>query len=266
MGEGTSPASTRSTRPASPPSEPRRAPTTPPCWAPRRASPCSTTRRSATPGNRLTCSVWSIGTDPPTSSPWTANSKRAAWDRATTATPSRRSRATWARRSPRCPTRWRLANPMTYVSATMAPILIQHGTMDCQVPYQQSVEFAKVIEQRVGPDRFELELIEGAGHADPALRDSREHGAGVRLPGPASRLDLRSADPANLGCRPATWLPRRNAVMACLSSAKTASSLTPKRSSLLGPNGTSLPPNIERYMAYASPKAASGSSWPISPR
>jgi acetyl esterase/lipase len=60
-----------------------------------------------------------------------------------------------------------LANPMTYVGATMAPILIQHGTMDCQVPYQQSVEFAKVIEQRVGPDRFELELIEGVGHADP---------------------------------------------------------------------------------------------------
>ena len=51
----------------------------------------------------------------------------------------------------------------------MAPILIQHGTADCQVPYQQSVEFAQAIEQRVGPDRFELDLFEGAGHADPAF-------------------------------------------------------------------------------------------------
>jgi acetyl esterase/lipase len=60
-----------------------------------------------------------------------------------------------------------LASPMTYVGETMAPILIQHGTMDCLVPCQQSMEFAKVIDQRVGPDRFELELIPGAGHADP---------------------------------------------------------------------------------------------------
>ena len=59
------------------------------------------------------------------------------------------------------------SNPITYVSGAMAPILIQHGTMDCLVPYQQSVEFARVIEERVGRERFELELLEGAGHGDP---------------------------------------------------------------------------------------------------
>jgi|WetSurMetagenome_2_1015567.scaffolds.fasta_scaffold07461_5 acetyl esterase/lipase len=65
------------------------------------------------------------------------------------------------------PDRVALANPMTYVSDAMPPILIQHGTADCLVPYQQSVELAKVIEQRAGRARFELELLQGAGHGDP---------------------------------------------------------------------------------------------------
>jgi acetyl esterase/lipase len=59
------------------------------------------------------------------------------------------------------------SNPITYVSGAMAPILIQPGTADCLVPYQQSVEFARVIEERVGRDRFELELLDGGGHGDP---------------------------------------------------------------------------------------------------
>lgn len=67
------------------------------------------------------------------------------------------------------PDKVRLANPMTYVHEGMPPILIQHGTADCQVPYQQSVEFARAIEERVGPDRCELDLLEGAGHGDPAF-------------------------------------------------------------------------------------------------
>jgi acetyl esterase/lipase len=61
------------------------------------------------------------------------------------------------------------ASPITYANEAMAPILIQHGTADCLVPYQQSVEFARVIEARVGPGRYELELLEGAGHGDPAF-------------------------------------------------------------------------------------------------
>jgi acetyl esterase/lipase len=59
------------------------------------------------------------------------------------------------------------SNPMTYVSGAMAPMLMQHGTADCLVPYQQSVELARVIDERVGRERFELELLDGAGHGDP---------------------------------------------------------------------------------------------------
>ncbi len=63
----------------------------------------------------------------------------------------------------------RLADPSSYVHKGMAPILIQHGTADGLVPYQQSVEFARVVEERVGRERFELDLFEGAGHQDPAF-------------------------------------------------------------------------------------------------
>jgi dipeptidyl aminopeptidase/acylaminoacyl peptidase len=62
-----------------------------------------------------------------------------------------------------------LASPMTYVHEGMAPILIQHGSADCLVPVQQSLEFACVIEERVGLERFELDIFEGAGHDDPVF-------------------------------------------------------------------------------------------------
>lgn len=67
------------------------------------------------------------------------------------------------------PGRVQLANPMTYVSGRMPPILIQHGDKDCLVPVQQSLEFARVIEQRAGIDRFELDVLENAGHDDPVF-------------------------------------------------------------------------------------------------
>jgi acetyl esterase/lipase len=76
------------------------------------------------------------------------------------------------------PEKVRLASPMTYVHERMPPILVQHGTADVLVPFQQSVEFARVIEERVGRDRFELDILEGAGHDDPAF-ESEENLARV---------------------------------------------------------------------------------------
>jgi acetyl esterase/lipase len=67
------------------------------------------------------------------------------------------------------PDRVRLASPMTYVGEHMAPVLIQHGLADNLVPFQQSVQLAEAIEARVGAERFELDLFDGAGHADPAF-------------------------------------------------------------------------------------------------
>jgi acetyl esterase/lipase len=68
------------------------------------------------------------------------------------------------------PDRVRLANPMTYVNDRMAPILIQHGDRDVIVPVRQSTDLARTIEERIGPDRFELDILAGAGHDDPAFQ------------------------------------------------------------------------------------------------
>jgi acetyl esterase/lipase len=65
------------------------------------------------------------------------------------------------------PEKVRLANPMTYIHADMPPILIQHGRLDPLVPVQQSICFAQELEKRVGPDRFEFDILENAGHGDP---------------------------------------------------------------------------------------------------
>jgi acetyl esterase/lipase len=59
------------------------------------------------------------------------------------------------------------ANPMTYIHTEMPPILIQHGRLDAMVPVQQSIIFAQKLEQIVSPDRFEFDILEGAGHGDP---------------------------------------------------------------------------------------------------
>ena len=60
-----------------------------------------------------------------------------------------------------------LANPMTYIHKHMPPILIQHGRLDTMVPVQQSIMFVEKLEKYVSPDRFEFDIIEGAGHGDP---------------------------------------------------------------------------------------------------
>jgi acetyl esterase/lipase len=59
------------------------------------------------------------------------------------------------------------ANPMTYIRADMPPILIQHGRMDALVPVQQSMIFVQKLEELVSHERFELDILEKAGHGDP---------------------------------------------------------------------------------------------------
>jgi dipeptidyl aminopeptidase/acylaminoacyl peptidase len=60
-----------------------------------------------------------------------------------------------------------LANPMTYVHKHMPPLLIQHGRLDTMVPVQQSIMFVEKLEKYVGNDRYEFDILEGAGHGDP---------------------------------------------------------------------------------------------------
>ncbi len=55
------------------------------------------------------------------------------------------------------------ANPITYVSATAAPFLIQHGTADCNVPPQQGQLLYDALAPLLG-DKVTFTLLEGAGH------------------------------------------------------------------------------------------------------
>ena len=64
------------------------------------------------------------------------------------------------------PEKVKKADPETYITPDDPPFFIQHGTIDTQVPSQQSVEFATKLEQVLGKDNVSLELIQGAGHAD----------------------------------------------------------------------------------------------------
>ena len=65
------------------------------------------------------------------------------------------------------PLKVELANPMTYIHKHMPPILIQHGRLDTMVPVQQSIMFVEKLEKYVSHDRFDFDIIEGAGHGDP---------------------------------------------------------------------------------------------------
>lgn len=59
------------------------------------------------------------------------------------------------------------ANPETYIRPGAPPFLLQHGTRDVLVPPLQSIHFAEKLAEVLGGDRVTLELLEGAGHADP---------------------------------------------------------------------------------------------------
>jgi dipeptidyl aminopeptidase/acylaminoacyl peptidase len=65
---------------------------------------------------------------------------------------------------------------MTYIHEHMPPLLIQHGRLDTLVPIQQSMMFVEKLEKYVSPDRFEFDIIEGAGHGDPLFETDENMG------------------------------------------------------------------------------------------
>ena len=58
-------------------------------------------------------------------------------------------------------------NPLTYAGQGMAAMLVQHGTADRLVPYQQSEEFISGLQARGLGDRVTFIPLQGAGHGDP---------------------------------------------------------------------------------------------------
>jgi len=70
----------------------------------------------------------------------------------------------------------RAANPETYITPTAPPFFLQHGMMDGIVPVQMSIHFAAKLEKVLGKDMVQLDLLEGAEHADPQF----EHPTNVR--------------------------------------------------------------------------------------
>ncbi len=56
------------------------------------------------------------------------------------------------------------ASPVTYVSADDPPILIEHGTADCLVPWQQSALLADALSNAIGSANVTQVMHDGAGH------------------------------------------------------------------------------------------------------
>jgi acetyl esterase/lipase len=65
------------------------------------------------------------------------------------------------------PDKVRRACPLAYVGGHVPPILIQHGTADNLVPFQQSMQLAEAIAACGRGESFEMDLLPGYGHADP---------------------------------------------------------------------------------------------------
>ena len=61
------------------------------------------------------------------------------------------------------------ANPLTYAGPRMARMLVQHGTADKLVPYQQSAEFVKGLEEKGLGDWVEFTTLAGAVVLPPVI-------------------------------------------------------------------------------------------------
>lgn len=58
-----------------------------------------------------------------------------------------------------------IASASTYITPDDPPFLIQHGTKDGVVNYQESVDFYEALKEVIGEDKVTLTLIEDTGHA-----------------------------------------------------------------------------------------------------
>jgi dipeptidyl aminopeptidase/acylaminoacyl peptidase len=63
-----------------------------------------------------------------------------------------------------CPELCRLSAPLTYVSKSMPPFLIIHGSADPIVPVEQSLRFYERIKEVAGESRVELFIAKGQLH------------------------------------------------------------------------------------------------------
>lgn len=63
------------------------------------------------------------------------------------------------------------ANPATYASPAMCPILVQHGTRDHLVPFAQSEEFVAAVTARAGEEKVTYIPLQGADHEDRMFTD-----------------------------------------------------------------------------------------------
>ena len=61
------------------------------------------------------------------------------------------------------------ASPATYITKDDPAFFIQHGTADQLVPFEQSVDFAKVLTATLGEKKVQFIPLEGARHGGPAF-------------------------------------------------------------------------------------------------
>jgi acetyl esterase/lipase len=65
------------------------------------------------------------------------------------------------------------ANPETYISKDDPPFFIEHGLIDHLVPYQQSVNFARKLEQVIGKENVTIILLPGTDHGGPQYQTQK---------------------------------------------------------------------------------------------
>ncbi len=81
------------------------------------------------------------------------------------------------------PDKTKAANPITYVSAKAPPFLIQHGTVDCNVPPQQGQLLYDALKPLIGADQVTYTLLQGAGHGGSQFTEA----ANLKVVGPPNR-------------------------------------------------------------------------------